>query len=79
MIDWFKNIQHPKEYKFIIFDVCDFYPSITKTLLDKALDFASLHTTITPEHRHIITHAKSALLFGVVGYGLSECVAREVE
>ena len=63
VIDWFKNIQHPKEYKFIIFDVCDFYPSITKTLLDKALDFASLHTTITPEHRHIITHAKSALLF----------------
>ena len=48
---------------FITFDVCDFYPSITEQLLTRALDYASRFTHITPQDRHIITHAKKSLLY----------------
>ena len=41
----------------------DFYPSITKELLTKALTYADKITTITNDDRHIIMHAKQALLF----------------
>ena len=38
---WFEDIPNKKSNTFIAFDICDFYPSITEELLDKALDFAS--------------------------------------
>jgi len=43
--------------------VCDFYPSISEQLLTKALDYASQFMHITPQDRHIITHAKKSLLY----------------
>ena len=46
------------QHAFIIFDVCDFYPSISEQLLTKALDYASQFTHLTPQDRQIITHAK---------------------
>ena len=45
-------------HTFIAFDVCDFYPSITEELLDKALDFASHYIEITTDERRIIKHTK---------------------
>ena len=46
VIDWFKKIENKKSSRFIKFDIVDFYPSISEQLLDNALTFAKLHTTI---------------------------------
>lgn len=62
-IEWFKAIPEKEKHAFITFDVCDFYPSISEDLLLKALDYASKFTTITPQDRHIIIHAKNSLLY----------------
>ena len=60
---WFNNIPDKHNQSFILFDICDFYPSITESLLSKALDYAQTHTNITNDERHIILHTKKALLF----------------
>ena len=40
VIEWFKRIEQKHLYKFIIFDIKDFYPSIQEELLNKGLRFA---------------------------------------
>ena len=57
VIEWFQAIPNKSQHAFITFDVCDFYPSISEQLLTKALDYASQFTHISPQDRHIITHA----------------------
>ena len=63
VIEWFQAIPNKSQHAFITFDVCDFYPSISEHLLTKALHYASQLTHITPQDRHIITHAKKSLLY----------------
>ncbi|GFR62873.1 hypothetical protein ElyMa_005469300 [Elysia marginata] len=63
VITWFDNIKDKKEKSFIIFDICDFYPSISEKLLDEALDFASTHSNFTAEERFIIKHTKKTTLY----------------
>ena len=58
VIEWFQPIPNKSQHAFITFDVCDFYPSISKQLLTKAFDYASQFTHITPQDRHIITREK---------------------
>ena len=41
----------------------EFYPSITKHLLLKAIEHAELYTSITQQQRDIILHARKSLLF----------------
>ena len=62
-IERFKAIPEKEKHEFITFDVCDFYPSISEDLLLNALDYSSKFTTITPQDRHIIIHAKKSLLY----------------
>ena len=62
-IERFKAIPEKGKHEFITFDVCDFYPSISEDLLLNALDYSSKFTTITPQDRHIIIHAKKSLLY----------------
>lgn len=62
VIEWFNLIDSKSESSFIIFDVVEFYPSITAELMNLALDFASNYTNITNEDRHIIMHAKRSIL-----------------
>ena len=45
VIEWFWNIEDKKNCTFIKFDIREFYPSITETILDKALLFAKYITT----------------------------------
>ena len=40
VIEWFERIEQKRLYKFIIFDIKDFYPSIQEQLLNKGLRFA---------------------------------------
>ena len=63
VIDWFKGIKDKSVSKFIIFDIKDFYPSITQELLTKALTFAKKHTNVSKEDINVIQQARKSLLF----------------
>ena len=63
VITWFNNGEDKRNNAFVCFDVCEFYPSITEELLDKALDFAKNYTTITKQDRQIIMQTKQSLLY----------------
>ena len=40
IIEWFMKIEEKNKYKFIVFDIKDFYTSIKETLLIKIAIFA---------------------------------------
>ena len=63
VITWFEGISNKSNAVFIQFDVCDFYPSIYETLLNKALDYASEFVDISDEDREIILQARKTYLF----------------
>ena len=63
VIDWFKNLQNKKKLSFIEFDVCDYYPSITKEVLVNALNYAKKFVKISNQDMDIILQTKSGLLF----------------
>ena len=63
VIDWFKDIDNKHQCKFMKFDIVDFYPSITKDLLLKSIEFAKQYTNITDLEVETILHAKKSLLF----------------
>ena len=44
-------------------DIKEYYPSITEETLDKAISFASNHTTVSLEDIRIIKHNRKSLLF----------------
>ena len=61
--DLLQNITDKGIYIFIQFDIEEFYPSITKHLLLKAIEHAKLYTSITHQELDIILHARKSLLF----------------
>ena len=63
VIDWFKSICNKHLCKFVVFDIREFYPSITANLLKKALTFAKAHTHLSDDDKAIIHHARKSLLF----------------
>ena len=63
VIDWFKQIKNKSLYKFTIFDIIEFYPSIKEYLLKNAIKFAKQHTKISEKDKAIIFHARKSLLF----------------
>ena len=63
VIDWFKSIGNKHLCKFVVFDIREFYPSITENLLKKALTFAEAHTHLLDDDKTIIHHARKSLLF----------------
>ena len=52
------KIEEKSKYKFIVFDIKDFYPSIKETLLIKAINFAEKRVNITSEDKIIIKTLK---------------------
>ena len=63
VLTWFKNLQNKENLTFIQFDIVEFYPSISKNLLSKALDFAEQYVQISAEEKRIIFQTKKTLLF----------------
>ena len=63
VLEWYKNIPLRSRKFFLQFDIVEFYPSISKELLENALDFASKLTKITDLDRKIIMHSRKAFLF----------------
>ena len=62
-IKWFNSLKDKHLMKFVMFDIKDFYPSITQDLLDKALDFASEYISIWKCDIDVINHARKSILF----------------
>ena len=61
--DWFKNIQNKNLCTFTVFDVQEFYPSITEKLLKDTLAFAQRYVNIEPNELELIFHAQRSLLY----------------
>ena len=63
VINWFNAIKDKSNYTMICFDICDFYPSSTNTLLQKALNYASKYADTWEDQIHLITHTEKTTLF----------------
>ena len=67
VLEWFNEIQHKSRKRFLQFDICEFYPSITENLLKKALEFAHsvepAQHLVTKENIDIILHSRKSFLF----------------
>ena len=63
IIEWFLEIPDKNRYKFAIFDIKDFYPSISEKLQTNALNLAKEITDISREDIQIMYHARKSLLF----------------
>ena len=81
VIDWFKSIRNKHLCKFVVFDITEFYPSITANLLKKALTFAEAHTHLdknmmtkqlfTTQENHCSLMISKPGLRETVGYSMS--------
>ena len=47
VIDWFKKIEKKNNYVFIKFDIAEFYPFISESILRTAIRFAEGHVEFT--------------------------------
>ena len=63
VLEWFDALENKKEISFMIFDIVDYYPSISESLLKKTLEWAKNYTNITKEEERCILHARKTLLF----------------
>ena len=63
VIAWFKGIDNKQHCKFIMFDIKDFYPLISKELLTYALTFAETIMNLNDHDKKIIYHFRKLLLF----------------
>ena len=57
VINWFNKIEEKSKDTFIVFDIKDFYPSISKYLLQKALEFTQAKISSNQEEEKIIYHS----------------------
>ena len=62
-IKWYKNLKNKQKLKFIQCDVESFYPSISKDLLLKSLNWAKQFLTITDQQIEVILQSKMNLLY----------------
>ena len=63
VIAWFKQYSKKRNCKFIQFDVCNFYPSISESLLNDSISFAQTYCKISDDELEIIIQARKSLLF----------------
>ena len=63
VIEWFKRIEQKYLYKFIIFDIKDFYTSIQEELLNKGLRFAKEYIDITSKDAETIYYTRKSVFF----------------
>ena len=63
VIKWFKGLSNKKKLSFLIFDLENFYPSISKNLLIKALKWARKYVEISDEEIEVILAERKAFLY----------------
>ena len=64
MITWFNDIANKDRHTFVQFDIVDFYPSISKYLFLKSINYAKTFTDISNDDTDILLHCKKSFLFG---------------
>ena len=57
VVDWFVSIDEKPLYKFVQFDIKEYYPSTKEPLLEKALKFAKEYIDIPTDDKAIFKHA----------------------
>ena len=62
VIKWFNNVENKTRKSFIKFDVVEFYPSITKRLVLKAIEFAKQYDKIDKKEVDLILHSCDTIL-----------------
>ncbi|PIK43238.1 hypothetical protein BSL78_19929 [Apostichopus japonicus] len=67
VLEWFSALKDKAHLTFMIFDIVDFYPSITKELLSKSLTWARQYTPIQDTVYATIMHARKSLLYDLEG------------
>ena len=60
---WFKNLKRKTKKSFIVFDICNYYSSITPELMSTVLDWAEQYIKITKEDRNVIMQSKKAFIY----------------
>ena len=60
VINWFSSIQDKHQHTFAVFDIENFYTSITEKLLTDAITFAKQQTSITDRDIDIIMHSRKS-------------------
>ncbi len=63
VIKWFEKFSINDNCTFIQFDVCEFYPSISESLLTNSIEYARSYCKISQNDVNIIMHARQSLLF----------------
>ena len=63
VISRFQKIPRKDTYKFLKFDIVDFYPFITEDLLTKSLEFAQSYVEVDERTANIIMHCRQSILF----------------
>ena len=63
VINWFKEIPNKNQRTFIVFDIDNFYPSITEKLLKQAINFADKRVGVSQKEKEIVFQARKSLLF----------------
>lgn len=56
-------MKNKQNWNFVSFDIEYFYPTISKELLSKWLNFAETKIAVTEVDRKIIYHSRKTLLF----------------
>ena len=69
VINWFKSIKNKNKCIFMQFDIEEFYPSIPKGLLLKAITYAKTFSNISDEKINTILHSRKSLLLITQIYG----------
>ena len=62
VLKWFNGLKQMDKLSFLVFDIEDFYPSITEDLLKKCLRWAKKHTTVTDTEHKAILHSRRSTL-----------------
>ena len=63
VIKWFHNINDKPNCTFVQFDIEEFYPSISKDLVLKSIEYCKQFTTVNQKDIDILMHARKSLLF----------------
>ena len=63
VLNWFTELEDKETLTFIVFDIVDFYPSISIELLSTCLDWAKKFTTVRDDEVETIMHARRTLLY----------------
>ena len=62
-ISWFKDLNDKSERKFVKFDIVSYYPSITRKVLMKSINWAKEFTEIKDIEIAAILNARNTFLF----------------